>query len=83
MLWHLEYGHILPTRSQNKSKKSVVIVKFKSRFMKYDIYDNRSKLKGTGISVTEHLTPENLNLLNKTLFTPPNAFILTKNIYPI
>ena len=62
-LWHIEFGHVLPTKSQ---KKSVVIIKFKSRFMKYDIYDNRAKLKGTGVSVTEHLIPENLDLLSKT-----------------
>ena len=62
-IWHLEYAHILPTRS--KGPKSVFIVKFKSRFMKHDIYDNRAKLKGSGVSITEHLTPEKLNLLSQ------------------
>lgn len=62
-IWHLEYSHILPTFS---GKKTVVLVKFKSRFMKHDIYDNRTKLKGTGISITEQLTPENRKLLNST-----------------
>ena len=61
-IWHLEYAHILPTKN---NIKPVVIVKFKSRFMKYDIFDNRSKLKGTGISITEHLTVYNLQLLKE------------------
>ena len=34
--------------------------------MKHNIYDNQAKLKNTGVSVTEHLTSANLDLLNKT-----------------
>ena len=59
-LSHVEYAHVLPTKS---NKKSVVIVKFSSRFARNDVYDNRSKLRGSGISITEHLTKNNLNLL--------------------
>ena len=62
-LGHLEFAHILSTKSK---KKNVVIVKFKSRFAKNDVYDNRSKLKGTGVSITEHLTKKNLQLLKAT-----------------
>ena len=58
----IEYAHVLPTRS-GKAKKTVILVKFRNRFAKYDIYDNRKELKGTGVSVTEHLTAANLQLL--------------------
>lgn len=61
-IWNLEYAHILPTRNKIKT---VVVVKFKSRFMKYDIFENRFNLKGTGVSITEHLTPNNSNLLRQ------------------
>ena len=61
----LEYAHILPTRS-GKATKSVVLVKFRNRFAKYDIYNNRKNLKGSGVSVTEHLTAANLQLLSDT-----------------
>ena len=44
----------------------MVIVKFRNRFAKYDILENRSKLKGSGVSVTEHLTAANLQLLADT-----------------
>ena len=59
----LEYAHVLPTKS---NKKSVVLVKFRNRFAKYDVYDNRFNLKGTGVAVTEHLTSANLQLLSDT-----------------
>lgn len=58
----IEFAHVLPTRSNKANKKSVVLVKFRNRFAKYDIYDNRFKLKGTGISVTEQLTTANQRL---------------------
>ena len=64
----IEYAHILPTRT-GKSKKPVVIVKFRNRFAKYDVYDNRKNLKGTGVSITEHLTAANLKGLGNPMMS--------------
>ena len=61
-LSHLEFAHFLPTKSK---KKNVIIVKFASRFARNDVYKNRSKLKGSGVSITEHLTNKNLGLLKE------------------
>ena len=62
-LYHLEYAHCLPTKS---GKKDVVIIKFSSRFARNDVFSKRKFLKGTGITLTEHLTKTNLKLLDDT-----------------
>ena len=59
----IEFGHTLKTR---RNRKHVVIIKFSCRFTRNAIFYAKSQLpKGCGVSVSEHLTTENLQLLNE------------------
>ena len=53
-----------PLKSKVKGK-SLVIVRFTNRHIRNDIYENREYLRYHGITVTEHLTPENVKILHK------------------
>ena len=53
-------AHPLPTAS---GKKTCVIILFVRRLTVMDIYKKKRILKGTGVTVTEHLTKYNLSLL--------------------
>ena len=56
--------HIYRTRTYDRnSSKQLVITRFCSRLMRNKIFSLKSKLKGTGCSITEHLTQFNLGLL--------------------
>ena len=58
--------HIYRTRtSVLNSPKQLVIIRFCSRLMRNKIFSMKSSLKGTGISITEHLTQYNLKLLKE------------------
>ena len=56
---------MLPTKSTKKNKKSVVVIKFNSRLVRNELFFNISVLKGTGITITEHLTKQRLELQDK------------------
>ena len=59
---HISDAHPLRTKSK---KSSVIIVRFCNRNIRHAIYENRAMLKRRGMGITEHLTPSNLDLLNK------------------
>ena len=59
----IEFGHMLKTR---KANKHVVIIKFSCRFTRNAIFYGKKHLpKDCGVSISEHLTYENLQLLNE------------------
>ena len=59
----IEFGHTLKTR---QSSKHVVIIKFSCRFTRNAIfYSKRFLPKDCGVSISEHLTFANLQLLNE------------------
>ena len=58
-LHHIDDAHPLKTKNGGK----VIIVKFSCRWLKNDIYKCRSKLRGTDVSITEHLTSNSVKLL--------------------
>ena len=77
----IEFGHTLRTR---KSVKHVVIIKFSCRFTRNAIFYAKSKLpKMCGVSISEHLTHENLQLLNeaKKLVGDRNAWSSQTKIF--
>ena len=56
--------HIYRTKGYDRSShKQLVIIKFCSRLLRNDIFSQKKKLKGSGVSLTEHLTQRNLKLL--------------------
>ena len=56
--------HIYRTKRHNpKSKKQLIIIRFCSRLVRNEIFSMKRSLKGTGVSITEHLTAANLQLL--------------------
>ena len=65
---HIDVAHPLPTKS--RSSKSVVIVKFCRRDIRNEIFYAKRDLKGSGISISEHLTTANLNLYNEAQKVP-------------
>ena len=79
-LYHLNYAHFLPTKSKSKS---LIIVKFASRFARNEIFSKRSKLQGTGVVIMEHLTKKNLQLLDdaKAVVGFPNVWTSQTKIY--
>ena len=56
----ISVAHPLPTAS---GKKTCIIVRFVRRFIALDIFKHKRCLKGTDVTVTEHLTKKNLALL--------------------
>ena len=46
-------------------KKTVVVVKFVSRLVRNELFYNKSVMKGTGVSLSEHLTKYKLDLQSK------------------
>ena len=50
---------------KNAKGQPIVIVRFTNRHVRHDIYDNKDFLKNHGVLVTEHLTSENVKLLNE------------------
>ena len=59
----IDIAHPLPT---SKNKKSCVIVRFVRRFTALEVFKVKRWLKGTGVTITEHLTKKNLELLDKS-----------------
>ena len=59
---HIKAAHPLKTV---KASSKVVIVRFNQRGIRDNIYFNKKNLQGSGVSVTEHLLPSNLKLLNQ------------------
>ena len=59
-LHHIDDAHRLRTRNKDSN---VIIVKYACRWMKSEIYRLRSTLKGSAISITEHLTDNTKQLL--------------------
>ena len=56
--------HIYRTKRHNpKSHKQLLIIRFCSRLVRNEIFSMKKSLKGTGVSITEHLTAANLQLL--------------------
>ena len=60
---HIDVAHPLPTKSNGS--KSAVIVKFCRRDIRNEVYYAKRCLKGTGVSISEHLTSSNLDLYNE------------------
>lgn len=56
----IDATHVLPTKK--KAKKTVIVVKFVSRLVRNEFFYNKSALKGTGITISEHLSPHQLDL---------------------
>ena len=56
-------AHRLP--SENKDKPLPMIVRFKDRSDKEVVMKNRKKLKGTGISINDDITRDNMKLMNR------------------
>lgn len=61
----IDATHILPTRSKKKDKKSCIVVKFVSRLVRNELFYNKSALKGSGVSISEHLTKHQQDLQDK------------------
>ena len=60
----IDDAHIYRTKSSNRSSsKQLVIIRFCSRLIRNKIFSMKKCLKGTGFSITEHLTQSNLKLL--------------------
>ena len=59
----IEAAHPLPLRDGEQSP--TVIIKFKYRANRNDVFYNKSSLKGSRIRITEHLIPSNLQILEK------------------
>ena len=61
--WHIDVAHPLKTK---KGTRNVVIVRFNNRTIRDTIYDNKRFLKNhnSNVSITEHLTDANLELLD-------------------
>ena len=59
----IEAAHPLPVRDGDESPS--VIVRFKYRANRNDVFFNKKFLKGSKIRITEHLTPSNIELLEK------------------
>ena len=59
---HIDIAHTLRTR--NKKSKPVLLIKFCNRWVRDMIYFNKRDLKGSGISISEHLTPFTRQLLD-------------------
>ena len=70
---HISDAHRLWTKSK---KSNVIIVRFCNRNIRHEIYSNRNLLKVKGLTITEHLTEENLQVLYraKELFGFTNVF---------
>ena len=56
-------AHRLPTKHKDKPKP--VIVKFVDKEKKFQILKVRKKLKGTGQSISEDMTSQNMKLMNR------------------
>ena len=69
----IDAAHPLPTRAG----KEIVIVKFVSRVVRNQIWYNKKLLNGSNISVSEHLTSQNIALLNdaKDVLGRENAWL--------
>ena len=61
----IDASHILYFADPVEKKSPVVIVKFVSRDLRNFIYHNRHNIAHTGVVISEHLTPTNLQLLEK------------------
>ena len=70
-----------PLRTKSK-KSTVIIVRFCNRNIRHEIYSKRELLKKYNITVTEHLTPENLKSLKRAqeLFGQKNVYTENCNI---
>ena len=56
--------HVYRTKRHDpKSHKQLIIIRFCSRLVRNEIFSRKKSLKGTGVSLTEHLTAANLQLL--------------------
>ena len=58
---HIDIAHTLRTR--NKKSKPVLLIKFCNRWVRDMIFFNKKDLRGSGISISEHLTPFTRQLL--------------------
>lgn len=61
---HIDDAHPLPTKADKDSGNKTVIVKFSNRWVKNEILMRRNELEGTGLTITEHLTPHTFQLLS-------------------
>ena len=79
--FHIDAAHPLPTKSSNSKK--VVIVKFANRWIKNHIMSCKDDLEGSGLSVTEHLTPYTLELsaAAEKLVGPANTWIYNTTVF--
>ena len=59
---HISDAHPLRTKSR---RSNVIIVRFCNRNIRHMIYSNRAHLQGKGMAITEHLTSDNLDILNR------------------
>ena len=59
---NIDIAHVFRTRK--KSEHKTVIIKFTNRWARHQVYYARKKLKSTGMSISDHLTAENIELLN-------------------
>ena len=61
-LSNIDIAHKLFTRK--KSVKTILLIKFTNRWSRNDVMFCRKDLAGTKMTITEHLTAENIKLLN-------------------
>ena len=59
---HIDIAHTI--KSRKKDSKPVLLIKFCNRWVRDMIFFCKKDLKGTGISITEHLTPYTRQLLD-------------------
>ncbi|XP_035699286.1 uncharacterized protein LOC118431946 [Branchiostoma floridae] len=63
----IDRAHPLPGRKEsNSGRKPPIVIKFVSYNTRNKIFTAKSKLKGSGMYITEHLTRENAQLLRET-----------------
>ena len=79
--YNIDDAHPLPTKGS--SNKKVVIVKFTNRWIKNEIIKHKDDLIGTGLSVSEHLTPHTRELLScaKNIVGTYNAWVFNTKVF--
>ena len=64
-VYDIDTSHPLHRKNRINNGKHIVIIKFVRRDLRNEVLANRKLLKRAGVTVTEHLTDYNLNLLKK------------------
>ena len=80
---HIEAAH--PMHDKKDGSSPVVIIRFKYRANRNDVFKNKKDLKGSPVKITEHLIPERLALLKRVQNYIPvrNTWTLKGNVFAI